>query len=198
MTFRLGHGTRQNLRGCHPTILELAELVITRTTVDFCVIPGGGFRSKQQAENNAKRGTGVLTSRHLTGDAIDFVAFVDGKPSWELKHYGPLMECVYECADELNFLFVHGADWNCNGKLGEAGTKEWDWPHIQRPWPWQVAKAEAAAARRKAEREPVVKKKKARKKKAKKPELSPDITPGINPEDMSDDGFSSPAVEGVE
>lgn len=194
MTFALSKRTLKNIEGIHPTLIELAHRVIRRTGVDFCVLSGGGKRSGQQAANFAARGTGVKNSRHLTGDAIDFVVWKDGRPTWkeeDIPDYNELMDCVYEQADEMGLLFIHGADWNANGKRCEPGTKEYDWPHIQRPWPYQKARAEAARERRMDERReketdpaPAVKDTEGFK-------LSPDITPGLSPEDMNDADFDT-------
>ena len=149
--FRLGKRSERNLIGVDLGLVELARRVIKRTSVDYCILDGGGKRSQAQANGFAKAGTGVKNSRHLTGDAIDFVVYKNGAPTWanaDLGDYRTLLECILEEADMMNLLVIIGVDWNANGQWGEPGTKEYDWPHVQKPWPHQVAKARAAQERR--------------------------------------------------
>lgn len=149
--FALGKRSLRNLIGVHPDLVLLAHRVIKRTSVDYCILDGGGRRSIAQANAYAAAGTGVKKSRHLTGDAIDFVVWKNGKPTWareDLPDYRTLLEIILEEADDMGLLVVIGVDWNCNGLWGEPGTKEYDWPHVQRAYPWQEKKAKAAKQRR--------------------------------------------------
>ena len=41
----------------------------------------------------------TLNSRHLTGDAVDVVAVIKGKVSWEWRYYEKIAQCVLEVAD---------------------------------------------------------------------------------------------------
>ena len=139
----------RNLEGIHPDLRRLADAVLARSTHDLTVLDGGGLRTVQQAQQNAAAGTGVLNSRHLTGDAVDLVTLTDGKVDWtNLSAFRETAETIATVAAELGIPIVQGCDWDCDGIMGEAG--EWDWPHVQLPWPHQMAKAQALlAARRK-------------------------------------------------
>lgn len=134
--YRLGVNTLANMEGVHPWLVEIAKQAIQLTTVDFCVLPGGGLRSHEQAEENAARGTGVKNSLHIrqhTGysHAVDLVAYV-GKPTWEpLALYREIRAAVLQAAGELGYPVQHGADWDIDGITGERG--EYDWPHWQIP-----------------------------------------------------------------
>lgn len=150
MTFVLGKRSLRNLIGVHQDLVMLAHRVIKVTEVDFCFLDGGGKRSQLQANAFAAAGTGVKKSRHLTGDALDFVVWKNGRPTWDpadIPDYKKLASCVYEVADDMGLLFIHGADWNADGTYGNS-PKEYDWPHYQRPHSWQLKKAKAAKQRR--------------------------------------------------
>lgn len=148
--FALGKRSERNLIGVDPDLVELARRVIKKTTVDYCILDGGGKRSQAQADAFARAGTGVKISRHLTGDAIDFVVWKNGRATWakaDIPDYKKLASCIYEEADDMGLLIIHGADWNADGTYGNS-PKEYDWPHIQKPWPHQVERALAAQRRR--------------------------------------------------
>lgn len=150
MTFALGKRSLRNLIGVHPDLIELAHRVIRKTEVDYCILDGGGKRTQAQANAFAKAGTGVKKSRHLTGDAIDFVVWKNGRATWaqaDIPDYKKLASCIYEEADDMGLLFIHGADWNADGTYGNS-PKEYDWPHIQLPYFYQEERALAAQQRR--------------------------------------------------
>lgn len=126
----------------HPDLRRLADLVLSRSRYDLTVLDGGALRSIEQAKANAANGTGVLNSRHLTGDALDLVTLTDGRIDWgNVAAFRQTAETVAMVAAEMNLPIVQGCDWDCDGIMGETG--EWDWPHVQLPWPYQMAKAKA-------------------------------------------------------
>ena len=81
----------------------------------------------------------------------------DGRIPWDLSQPGILgiwmehLENMAYCAAEQKLVLVFGADWNCNGVWMEAGSKEWDLSHVQRPWAHQVEKATSLLAVRRQE-----------------------------------------------
>lgn len=134
--FRIGSRTRANLSGVHPALVAMVEQAIQLTPVDFCVVEGGGVRSPEQAQDNAKRGTGVLNSMHIRqpdgyGHAVDLVAWVDGMPAWTQSYYKQMRPAILQAAAMVGIPIQHGADWDIDGITGEKG--EWDWPHWQFP-----------------------------------------------------------------
>ena len=43
-----------------------------------------------------------MKSKHLVGKAVDLVAYVDGKVSWEKQHYHTIASAMEQAATELN------------------------------------------------------------------------------------------------
>lgn len=137
----------------HPELRRLADLVLARSKYDLSVLDAGALRTLTQAQANVASGTGVLNSRHLTGHALDLVPYHGrGVSPWPSHHPEPerhrfwdafksTAELVGIVAAEIQLPIVQGCDWDCDGILGESG--EYDWPHLQIPWPHQQAKAEA-------------------------------------------------------
>src|SRR5690606_40934808 len=110
--------------GIHPVPRRRADAMLARITHDLAVLDGGGLRRVQQAQQCAAAGTGVLNSRHLTGDAVDLVTLTDGKVDWtNLSAFRETAETIATVAAELGIPIVQGCDWDCDGIMGEAG--EW-------------------------------------------------------------------------
>lgn len=134
--FAYGANSRANMAGVHPRLIEYAEATLARSSVDLCVLPGGGSRSRAAAQANHAAGTGVLNSLHIIQRdgyawAIDLVAIdpATKKPSWDIKLYRAILPASREAAAHCGILIQEGSDWDLDGKYGEAG--EWDWPHRQ-------------------------------------------------------------------
>lgn len=155
--FELDAASAGRLEGVHPNLGRGVRLAATLSTVRFCILPGGGVRTREQAAANAKAGTGVLNSLHIIqadgfGHAVDLVAVgQDGKPSWDLKLYKDMHPAIYQAFDDLGIAIQNGSDWDMDGVIGERG--EWDWPHWQLPIAAKLQAAIAAMRRRIAERQ---------------------------------------------
>lgn len=129
-----GASSRRNLAGVDPRLVSVAELAITLCPFDGTVIAGGGLRTQAQAQANAAAGTGILNSRHLTGDAIDLIALTRGRIDWKnMLAFQSMARAVKMASAVLGVPIRQGCDWNMNGTFGETG--EWDWPHFENPWP---------------------------------------------------------------
>lgn len=175
---------KRNLVGVHP---EFAAIVLRATDMLEgwqTIIDGGGVRNRAQAADNAARNTGILNSLHIPqadgySHAVDLLP-VDarGNPYWSVEAAKSINSMLFKVADDFDFPLQNGADWNMNGLYGEpkkpGQASESDWHHTQIPQPHKMQTALAAMARRKAERAQG---------------LSPDITPGLSPDDMRDEDF---------
>lgn len=157
MSYRWGARSLRNLDEVradgvrlHPDLRRLADCVLARNKHDLTVLDNGALRSLAAAQANVAAGTGVLNSRHLDGNALDLVTLYRGKlkwpqhaPAWERTEifaaFRETAETVAMVAAELSIPIVQGCDWDCDGIMGETG--EWDWPHVQIPWPYQIDKA---------------------------------------------------------
>ena len=142
MTYKWGARSLRNLDHpkLHPALRKLADCVLQESRHDLTVLDGGAVRSVSQAAANAANGTGVLNSRHLTGHALDLVTLTNGRVDWKnLAAFRETAELVAVVAARHNLAIVQGCDWDCDGVLGETG--EWDWPHLQLPWAYQVEKS---------------------------------------------------------
>lgn len=101
----------QHLEGVKPQLINVVKLAITLTKTDFGVTEG--LRSREKQENLVKEGKSrTFNSRHLTGDAVDLVAYIDGKVSWETAPYYNLARAMQEAGIKLKVNIIWGGIWD--------------------------------------------------------------------------------------
>jgi len=111
MTFRLSQRSRNNLVGVKPQLVRVVERAIQITTIDFAVTEGVRTVARQR-ELVAKGASQTMDSRHITGDAVDLVAFLGSRISWELNLYDEIADAMRIAALEANVGVRWGAAWN--------------------------------------------------------------------------------------
>ena len=83
---------------------------IAITKVDFGVIEGVRSQEKQR-ELVAAGASQTMDSKHLTGRAVDLMAYINGRGSWELSLYDDVAQAMREAAIEQNVGIRWGAAW---------------------------------------------------------------------------------------
>ena len=113
----------RNLEGVHPDLVLVVRRALELTEVDFVVVEGIRTLEKQRqyVESGASR---TMNSRHLTGHAVDLIAWVDRTVNWCLVYYEKIAAAMKEAGSELGIPVEWGGDWK--------GFK--DGPHFQLPW----------------------------------------------------------------
>ena len=123
MTFKLSKRSRTNLVGVQPQLVAVVERAIQLTTVDFAVTEGLRTEAKQR-ELVAKGASQTMNSKHLTGHAVDLVAFIGGRISWELNLYDEIAAAMRQAAIEHAVGLRWGAAWNIPDIRHWSGTME--------------------------------------------------------------------------
>lgn len=124
--FKLSKRSLEKLEGVHPELVSVIKLAITLTPVDFVVVQGVRTQAEQDALYARGRTapgqivTWTRKSRHIGGAAVDLAAWVDGKASWQTKHYQGLAKAVKQAAMQLTVPIEWGGDW-----------KRKDWGHFE-------------------------------------------------------------------
>ena len=121
----------KELIGVHPALSFAVTEAIKITTQDFMVLDG--IRSDSEQRKLVDRGVSkTYNSYHLYGLAVDLVAYVNGKPSWDVEYYYPIADAMKEVIEKHQLPIEWGYDkWN------------WDMPH------WQITKLSHVDARHK-------------------------------------------------
>ena len=110
MSFKLSKRSLSKLEGVHPDLVKVVKRAIALTEIDFSVTEG--LRSvTRQKELVALGASQTMRSRHLTGHAVDVVAIVDGKVTWEPEPYDKIADAMLKAGAELNVPITWGGLW---------------------------------------------------------------------------------------
>lgn len=124
--FKLSRRSKAALKGVHPKLVEVVELAITLTHVDFYV--SEGVRDLERQAKLVEQGVSkTLRSKHLVqadgfGHAVDLVATgdlngdgkidaQDSKLVWDKRLYHEIAVAVKAAADELGVAMRWGGDF---------------------------------------------------------------------------------------
>jgi peptidoglycan L-alanyl-D-glutamate endopeptidase CwlK len=86
MSFKLSQRSLDKLEGVHPDMVKCVTSAINYSKVDFGVICG--MRSEAEQRELVQKGASkTMKSKHLIGHAVDLMAYVGSRASWELNLY---------------------------------------------------------------------------------------------------------------
>jgi len=113
MTFKLSSRSLRRLEGVDTELVSVVKRAIDLTAVDFGVSEGLRTLSRQK-ELVEKGASQTLKSKHLEGNAVDLVAYIGPRVSWELKVYDDVADAMRQAAKELQVTLRWGAAWHKN------------------------------------------------------------------------------------
>ena len=121
--FKLSQRSLDKLEGVKPELVDVVKRAIELTTVDFGVIEG--LRTEEQQKALVEKGASqTMKSKHLTGNAVDLMAYVGGRGCWELNVYDEIADAVKTAAIELGTPIRWGAAWTVSDLRDWEGTAE--------------------------------------------------------------------------
>ena len=129
MSYTLSTRSLERLNGVNESLVNIVKASIKTTKIDFGVTCGLRTKS-EQAELVKKGASQTMNSRHLpqestgTSHAVDLVAYISGRVSWELNLYDDIADAMKEAADELDVGIVWGAAWHIKDLRNFEGTME--------------------------------------------------------------------------
>lgn len=109
--FKLSKRSHDRLFGVNPKLVAVVNTAIDITKVDFGVVEGLRTEATQRQYVDAGKSQ-TMNSKHLTGEAVDLVAFVNGAVSWELNLYDDIADAMRIAALEHDLPLRWGAAWN--------------------------------------------------------------------------------------
>lgn len=137
MTFEFSPDSLKNREGIDPRLIEIDDLAIKLTLVDFGHGPVSGKRTapvqnglyiegKSEADGYDK------LSKHQLGKALDFYAYVNNKTSWQPDHLAMVALAYFQAASILGYKIKAGILWKTKTPEIKNGVPYgWDCPHIQ-------------------------------------------------------------------
>lgn len=119
--YTLSKTSLDKLAGVNPNLVKVVKRAIELTDVDFRVTEG--LRTKERQAQLVKQGKSkTMHSRHLTGHAVDVVALVDNKVSWDFNHYYSIAQAFAKASSELGVKVCWGGSWSVI--TNRAGTPQ--------------------------------------------------------------------------
>tara|TARA_B100000886_G_scaffold275246_1_gene199156 strand:- start:2931 stop:3383 length:453 start_codon:yes stop_codon:yes gene_type:complete len=111
MTFYLSKKSLSILDTVNPPLQEVTQLAIKKSRVDFGVTCGVRTMAEQQAlvDSGASK---TMKSKHLEGNAVDVMAYVGSRGSWEITLYDDIADAFKAAAVELDIGIRWGAAWH--------------------------------------------------------------------------------------
>ena len=123
MGFRLSKRSLRELEGVKPELVQVVHTAIELTSIDFGVTQG--LRTvAEQRQLVAKGASHTMKSKHLTGDAVDVVAYIGSRISWELNLYDNIADAFKAAAIEHGVRLRWGAAWHIPDIRNWDGTMQ--------------------------------------------------------------------------
>jgi peptidoglycan LD-endopeptidase CwlK len=119
MGFKLSERSLKNLEGVRPELIEVVNFAIQVTRIDFGVTEGLRTVDRQR-ELVASGASQTMNSKHIKGHAVDLMAYIGTRASWELNLYDDIADAMRLGAIEVGVPLVWGAAWNV------PDIREWD------------------------------------------------------------------------
>ena len=109
--FKLSERSMAKLNGIDDAMRAVTELAIEYTKIDFGVTCGLRTVEEQRALVDAGASQ-TMNSLHITGQAVDVVAYVGPRISWEVNLYDDVAEAFKIAGTELGTGIRWGAAWH--------------------------------------------------------------------------------------
>jgi len=100
---------------CDERLIRVAKKAIQYSKYDFGI--SEGLRTKERQNVLVRQGKSkTFNSRHLANEdgkseALDFKVYVNGKVSWDIKHFRPVMQAFIRAAIEEGVQIEFGGLW---------------------------------------------------------------------------------------
>ena len=123
MSWRFSQRSEARMVGVHPDLVRIARRALELSPVDFGITEGMRTleRQKQLVAAGASK---TMKSRHITGHALDVVAYVGTDVRWDWPLYDTIATAMQMAARDLGVPIEWGGDW----------VSLRDGPHYQLPW----------------------------------------------------------------
>ena len=123
MAFKLSQRSLDRLEGVDDALVAVVQRAIEVTTIDFGVTEG--LRSIERQQELVDRGASkTMKSKHLNGLAVDLVAYIGPRVSWELNLYDDIADAMKQAATELGVAVRWGGAWTTSNICEWQGTME--------------------------------------------------------------------------
>jgi peptidoglycan L-alanyl-D-glutamate endopeptidase CwlK len=125
MTFKLSQRSLDRLEGVDERLVSVVKSAIGHTKVDFGVICG--LRTIGEQRELVKRGASkTMKSKHIEGLAVDLMAYVGSRASWEISLYDEIADAMKRGAKDVGVSVCWGGAWSAEGHAYPFDITKWD------------------------------------------------------------------------
>ena len=115
--FQLGKNSVINMAGIDSRLMDIVEVAIKLSNIDFGIPSSGGLRTTEDQAALFTAGKSKCDGRtnksyHQTGKAVDVYAYVDGKASWDHLHLTHIATAMLQASAQLGYELKWGCLWN--------------------------------------------------------------------------------------
>ena len=124
MSFQLSARSVAKLNGVDTRLVRVVRRAIMLTSVDFGVVCG--LRTEAEQIALFEKGASQIRTggTHVQGRAVDLMAYIGDRGSWELNLYDNIADAMKQAAIELNVGIRWGAAWTVPDIRLWTGTME--------------------------------------------------------------------------
>lgn len=124
MTFKLSVRSLNRLEGVDERLVTCVKRAIELTSIDFAVTEG--LRTRERQIELFNKGASMIRDggTHVEGKAVDLVAYLGDRISWELNLYDDIALSMATAAREIKLPLRWGAAWNIPDITKWNGTME--------------------------------------------------------------------------
>lgn len=109
--FTFGRKSESELIGVKPALVAVTRRALFYSNQDFIV--WDGLRTREEQARYVAAGTSkTMDSKHLTGEAVDAVPWVEGRPLWEWPYVWSIAEAFRLAGRELDTPLIWGGVWD--------------------------------------------------------------------------------------
>ena len=125
MSFKLSKRSLDNLEGVDERLQTIVKTAIHNTKVDFgCIC---GLRTIQEQRELVESGASqTMKSKHLEGRAVDLMAYVGSRASWELNLYDDIADAMAQAARDIGVGICWGAAWSTAALPYPMDMRQWN------------------------------------------------------------------------
>lgn len=114
--FYLSAASLRNSEGIEEGMIEVRNVALKISLVDFGHAPHSGLRTVETQHemylDGKSKADGINhRSKHQDGKALDFFAFVNGKPSWHHPHLAMVAAALLQAGNIVGYPVTWGGLW---------------------------------------------------------------------------------------
>jgi peptidoglycan L-alanyl-D-glutamate endopeptidase CwlK len=133
--FIFGSSSLRNRQGIDPRVIEISDLALGLSLIDFGIPKDGGLREAERQNELFKLKRSKCDgykniSAHQKGLAIDIYAYIDGHASWDEDHLAMVACAMLQAASQLGYSLEWGGLWR-PPEIIRGIPRGWDMGHFE-------------------------------------------------------------------